>query len=59
MMQYMMELSQGFNTRLDKSEQTLDKAMETLIILAQKIEELNDTVDRELTAYHKSLFPNE
>ena len=59
MMQYMMELSQGFNTRLDKSEQTLDKAMETLIILAQKIEELNDTMDRELTAYHKSLFPNE
>jgi hypothetical protein len=59
MMQYMLELSQGFNTRLDKSEQTLDKAMETLIILAQKIEELNDTVDRELTAYHKSLFPNE
>jgi hypothetical protein len=59
MMQYMLELSQGFNTRLDKSEQTLDKAMETLIILAQKIEELNDTMDRELTAYHKSLFPNE
>lgn len=59
MMQYMLELSQDFNTRLDKSEQALDRAMETLVTLTRRIEELNDTVDRELTAYHKSLFPNE
>jgi hypothetical protein len=59
MMQYMLELSQDFNTRLDKSEQALDRAMDTLVTLTRRIEELNDTVDRELTAYHKSLFPNE
>jgi hypothetical protein len=59
MMQYMIELSQGFNARLDKSEQALDRAMDTLVTLTRRIEELNDTVDRELTAYHKSLFPNE
>jgi hypothetical protein len=59
MMQYLMELSEGFNTRLDKTERALDKAMDTLEALVHRIEELNDTVDRELTAYHVSLFPHE